>query len=316
MSSLLGSRSRVGSLTVGAGLCVLALAGPSVVSTSGVMSGSVTLGGNTVGTRTACSGGPSYPAAVLALNPSFYWRISEQSPPAVTAVSDATVNNLVGTVQGAGGLTFGPTSAGLIDCEDSYSVRFPGNAGSRQFLVQRTAVANPNTFTLSAWVRTNSTRGGWVVGMGGSRWGTSVNHDRVIYLQRNGRPSFSVGIGPRTAIFGTTAINDNQPHHLVATLSGAGMALYVDGQLVASDPSVTAGASYTGNGPADPTPPANPDTPDGFGYWRVGYDATTGLGPQAPTRSQLGGQIDEIAVWQSTALSAQEVSDLYASDHW
>jgi hypothetical protein len=35
-----------------------------------------------------------------------------------------------------------------------------------------------------------------------------------------------------------------------------------------------------------------------------------------PTRSQLGGQIDEIAVWQSIALTAQEVSDLYASDHW
>lgn len=315
MSSLLGSRSRVGSLTLGAGLCVLALAGPSVVSTSGVMTDSVTIGSNTVGTRTACAGGPSYPAAVLALNPSFYWRIPEQTPPAVTSVSDATPNNLPGTVQGTG-LTFGTGSAGLVDCEDTYSVRFPGNATSRQFLVQQTAVSNTDTFTLTAWVRTNTTRGGWVVGMGGSRWGTSANYDRVIYLQRNGRPSFSVGIGPRTNIFGTTSINDNQPHHLVATLSSAGMALYVDGSLVASNPSVTAGAFYTGNGPADPTPPANPATPDGFGYWRVGYDATAGLGPVTPTRSQLRGQIDEVAVWQSTALNAGQVSDLYASDHW
>lgn len=315
MSSLLGSRSRVGSLTLGAGLCVLALAGPNVVSTSGVVSDSVTIGGNTLGTRTACAAGPSYASAVLALNPSFYWRIAEQTPPAVTSVTDATSNNLVGTVQGTG-LTFGTASTGLVDCEDTYSVRFPGNAGSRQFLVQRTAVANPNTFTLSAWVRTSTTRGGWVLGMGGSRWGTSSNYDRVIYLQRNGRPTFSVGIGPRTAIFGATSINDGQPHHLVATLSTAGMALFVDGSLVASDPSVTSGASYTGNGPADPAPPANPATPDGFGYWRVGYDATAGLGPVTPTRSQLRGQIDEIAVWQGTALSAVEVSNLYASDHW
>lgn len=315
MSSLLGSRSRVGSLTLGAGLCVLALAGPNVVATSGVMTGSVTVGANTVGTRAACAAGPSYPVAVLALNPSFYWRIPERTPPAVTSVSDATPNNLPGTVQGTG-LTFGTASAGLVDCEDSYSVRFPGNAASRQFLVQRTAVGNTDTFTLSAWVRTSSTRGGWVVGMGGSRWGTSTNYDRVIYLQRNGRPSFSVGIGPRTSIFGTTSINDNQPHHLVATLSSAGMALYVDGALVASDPTVTAGAFYTGNGPADPTPPANPATPDGFGYWRVGYDATTGLGPVTPSRSQLGGQIDEVAIWQSTALTAGQVADLYASDHW
>ena len=315
MSSRRAPSPRVVSVATGAGLCVLALAVPQVATTSATLTDSATVGGNVVSTRSACAAGAPYAQAVQLLSPTFYWRIGERTPPAVTSVADSTTNNLPGTVQGTG-LTFGTGSAGLVQCDNTYSVRFPGNAASRQFLVRSTAVANTNTFTISAWIRSNSTRGGWVLGMGGSRWGTSTNYDRVLYLQRNGRPSFSVGIGPRTTIFGTTAVNDNQPHHLVATLSGAGMALYVDGVLVASNGSVTSGAHYTGNGPADPTPPANPDTPNGFGYWRVGYDATTGLGPVTPTRSQLRGQIDEIAVWQSTALTADAVAGLYAGDHW
>ena len=315
MSSRRAPSPRVVSVATGAGLCVLALAAPQVTSTSASLTDVATVTNNSVSTRAACSAGTPYAQAVNLLNPTFYWRIGEQTPPAVTSVTDSTGNGLPGTVQGTG-LTFGTGSAGVVQCDATYSVRFPGNAASRQFLVQSTAVANPNTFTISAWIRSNSTRGGWVIGMGGSRWGTSTNYDRVIYLQRNGRPSFSVGIGPRTSIFGTTAVNDNQPHHLVATLSSAGMALYVDGALVASNVSVTSGAHYTGNGPADPTPPANPDTPNGFGYWRVGYDATAGLGPVTPTRSQMRGQIDEVAVWQSRALSAGEVAQLYAGDHW
>jgi hypothetical protein len=177
-------------------------------------------------------------------------------------------------------------------------------------------VPNPNTFTLSAWIRSTSSRGGWIVGMGGSRWGSSTNRDRVIYLQRNGLPTFSVGIGPRSVIAGTTPVNDGQRHLLVATLGPAGMALYVDGTQVASDPSVTTGATYTGNGPADPTPPTNPATPNGYGYWRVGYDSTAGLGPVTPTRDQLAARIDEVAVWQNRQLTSAQVTGLYAGNHW
>ena len=47
-----------------------------------------------------------------------------------------------------------------------------------------------------------------------------------------------------------------------------------------------------------PPPPAVLPTADGFGYWRVGYDSTAGLGPSAPTRDQIDARIDEVAVWQ------------------
>lgn len=308
-------RSRRARLALAATLAGSALALPAIVTTAGQLTASSTVGGNSVTTRAACVGGPLYAQAVSALNPSFYWRVAERTPPAVTQLADTTTNNLNGTVRGTG-LTFGVANVGQIACDNTYSVRFRGQAADNGFVVQQTAVPNTDTFTLSAWVRSTSTRGGWIVGMGSARWGTSTNRDRVLYLQRNGRPTFSVGIAPRRVIEGPTAVNDGNPHLLVATLGPAGMVLYVDGVQVAANPSVTAGASYTGNEPADQPPPAVPATPDGFGYWRLGYDSTAGLGPVTPTRNQLAARIDEVALWQSTQLGASAVNGLYAQNHW
>jgi len=273
------------------------------------------IGGNTMTTRAACPSGPFYATAVLAEGPSFYWRFGETTPPAVTTVADATTNGADAVVRGAG-LSFGSATPGLVDCDDSYGVELPGTPASTEFLVQPTAVANPDTFTVSAWIRTSTSDGGWVVGMGSARWGTSASRDRVLYVQSNGQPAFSVGIGPRNVLEASTPVNDNQPHLLVGTLGPAGMALYVDGVQVDADPSVTAGAVYTGNEPADQPPPAVPATPDGYGYWRVGYDSTAGLGPAAPSNDQLAGRIDEVAVWETRALTAGDVAGLFAQNHW
>lgn len=303
-------------LLLGGGLlsAALLLSGAASLSPSlAVFNDAATMTAGTVKTRAACANGTAYPAAVLAQSPTFYWRFGETPPPAVTSVADATPQGLNGTPQGTG-LTFGAT--GLLTCDGTAALRLAGANTSTGFVVQRTAVPNTDVFTIAAWIRTGSARGGWILGMGGARWGTSTNRDRVLYLQPNGHPTFSVGITTRHTIAGTAPVNDGQPHMLVATLGPDGMKLYVDGALVASDSSVTKGAQYTGNEPADPTPPANPATPDGYGYWRVGYDSVAGLGPVTPTRNQLGGRIDEVAVWQNRALSAGNVSALYAQNHW
>jgi len=310
------SLSRRDRRLLGGGLLGAALLLSSTASFSpslAVFGGTTSMTAGTVKTRAACASGTAYPAAVLSQSPTFYWRFAEAPPPAVTSVADATPLALNGTPQGSG-LTFG--SPGLLACDTTSSMRLAGAAASTGFVVQRTAVPNTDVFTLVAWVRTSSTRGGWVLGMSGARWGTSANRDRVLYLQPNGRPTFSVGIGPRHTIYGPVPVNDGQPHMLAATLGPDGMKLYVDGAQVASDASVTQGAQYTGNGPVDPTPPANPSTPDGYGYWRIGYDSVAGLGPVTPTRNQLAGRIDEVAVWQNRALTSGNVSSLFAQNHW
>lgn len=298
---------------LGASLVGAALATQMPLTSSASFTHSEDLGGNIMATRPACASGQLYASAVLAENPSFLWRFGETTPPAVTTVGDSSSNGIDGTVDGTG-IGFGPTATGLIECDDTYAADFPGG-GSTDFIVAPTAVPNPDTFTLSAWVKTNSSQGGWILGMGSARWGSSTNRDRVLYLRPNGQPEFSVGIGPRTVIEGPNPINDDTAHLLVATLGPAGMVLYVDGQVVAADNSVTSGASYSGNEPTDP-PPATTPTPDGMGYWRVGYDSTAGFGATSPSEDQLHATIDTVAVWQNRALTPAEVSDLYAQNHW
>ena len=69
---------------------------------------------------------------------------------------------------------------------------------------------------------------------------------------------------------------------MVATQGSDGMKLYVDGQLVGTNPQ-TAAQNYTG-------------------YWRVGGDSTWDS-----TSTYLAGTIDEAAVY-STVLTAQQVA--------
>ncbi|WP_164076131.1 LamG domain-containing protein, partial [Stenotrophomonas maltophilia] len=68
--------------------------------------------------------------------------------------------------------------------------------------------------------------------------------------------------------------NDNKWHHVVSTLSPAGMVLYVDGKVVAQDASVVSAQDNY------------------LGYWRVGYDSLSGW-PNAPTSASFAGGIDE-----------------------
>jgi hypothetical protein len=89
--------------------------------------------------------------------------------------------------------------------------------------------------------------------------------------------------------------DDGAWHHVVATLSSAGMRLYIDGVLEASNNRDTA-YHY------------DPYGSDGF--WRVGGDTTTGMTGVAD--ATLVSSIDNAAVY-STALSATQVAAHYAA---
>ena len=94
----------------------------------------------------------------------------------------------------------------------------------------------------------------------------------------DGRLRFGVWTGFRpTSSTSPKAYNDGTWHHMVATQGSDGMKLYVDGELVGTNPQ-TAAQDYTG-------------------YWRVGGDTTWG----GNSSNYFAGSIDEVAVYSKVA---------------
>jgi hypothetical protein len=258
----------------------------------------------TLVTRAACTTTPSsYAAAVMALNPTLYWRFSEAA--GATTVADSSGNGTAGTVMNsspatgvAGPLVLGTAGSGLVQCDDTgvTSPSIPGTLSSGSFVVLPTARLAPNTFTILAWVRTKSTAGGRLIGDGNRAAGSSTRSDRMLFLDNTGRAVFGVSFTGKRSLRSATAVNDGQPHFLAASLGPAGAALYVDGVLAQSDPKLTGATRYQG-------------------YWRVGWDSLSGWAA-VPTDFGLAGIIDEAAVFEGVQLSSAQIAGLWAANHW
>lgn len=151
-------------------------------------------------------------------------------------------------------------------------------------------IAAPTEFTTEVWFRTTTNRGGKLIGYGNLASGNSGSYDRHVYMTNDGRLIFGVYPGGVRTIQSGAGYNNGQWHHVVASQSSAGMRLYVDGQLVASDASVTTAEGYTG-------------------YWRVGGDSL-GSWVSVPTSHYFAGSIDEVAVYPY-ALSLSQVRNHY-----
>ncbi|WP_324276044.1 LamG-like jellyroll fold domain-containing protein [Blastococcus brunescens] len=174
---------------------------------------------------------------------------------------------------------------GAIAGDADTAYRFRGMSGSSNlgFLSTQSVVAGPQVFTIESWVRTTSTAGGKIVGFGNAADANSSSHDRSVYMDTAGRINFGVYPGARRFVTGPDVYNDGQWHHVAASLSPAGMALYVDGALVGSRSDTTAAQVYNG-------------------YWRVGGD-TSWSGA-----AYFDGDVDEVAVYP-TALSADRIAN-------
>lgn len=218
--------------------------------------------------------GDTYGATVFGDQPWAYWRMNEASG---TMAADSATGAHVATYQqgvtlGAGGLVEGNTAAQFDGVDD--------------VLVSKDLVNNPTTFSTEAWFKTTTTRGGKIIGFGRAPSGLSGSYDRHVYMQDDGRLVFGVYVNATYTITSPSALNDGQWHHVVATLSGDGMAMYVDGQSVGTNPQTSA-ENYSG-------------------YWRVGGDNTWGS-----SSAYFNGTIDEAAVY-NTALTPEQVKSHYA----
>ncbi|WP_129338873.1 PKD domain-containing protein [Cellulomonas endophytica] len=215
----------------------------------------------------------SYGSAVLRDGATSYWKLGES--PGTTTVRDwaGTLPAKAGT-----GVTLG--EAGALQGDTDTAARFSGTSAG--LVATQTAVAGPQVFSVEAWFRTTTTAGGKIVGFGKSSSGDSASVDRHVYMAPTGKVSFGVYPGVRTVVTSAKAYNDGQWHHVVATLGGTGQQLFLDGQLVAQNPSSTVAQAYNG-------------------FWRIGGDKTW------EGAAYFNGSVDEVAIYPS-ALSAQQVT--------
>jgi hypothetical protein len=217
----------------------------------------------------------AYGLAVAGQSPDVYWRLDET---AGSVAADSSGNGRDGLYAG----TYTLNQSSNVSGATGASVKMNGSSGNVGSIDAQTA---PSTYTVSGWFSTtaNNNSQGQIIGFGSAATGNSATRDRIIGLVSGGTVTFTVNNGGvATTISSPTKYNNGAWHQAVATQDASGMKLYVDGTLVASN-SVTTADSYTG-------------------YWRAGGD----------TRF-LNGKLDEVAVWSSKALSANQIRAIYTA---
>jgi PKD repeat protein len=169
--------------------------------------------------------------------------------------------------------------AGALVGDPDRASRFDGSTG---FAATTAPVEGPNVFSAEAWFRTTSRTGGKIVGFGDRNSGTSSNYDRHIYMDAQGRVWFGVWNSGSYTVNTTQAFNDGKWHHVVGTMDGAGVTLYVDGKRIGTNAGTAVAQPYSG-------------------YWRVGGDTSWSGNPY------FSGDVDEVAIYPRV-LTQQNVS--------
>lgn len=235
-------------------------------------------------------------AATLAANPYLYYQFAESNIGGLfgsTTADDSSPNGRDGTYQGGVFGVGGPTGGATGPCsrDGNTAVTLNGTSG---YVSTPSLVTGPNVFTIEIWFKTTTTKGGRLIGLGSSQTGSSTKDDRHLYLANSGQVVF--GVNPtagKSVVVSPNSYNDGTWHLADASLSTTGMQLYVDGQLVGSNTTVTSAQSYSG-------------------YWRIGYDNLTGWGTTTPTSNFLAATLADAAVY-TTALSATQIAGHYSA---
>jgi len=265
-------------VALGAGLLVTALATTADAKFVATTTSTVSLG---------LSGYATCASAVAGLGPSIWYRMDETSS-TTTSAADGSGNNRTGVYGSAGKTT---TTAKPCAQDTGRAMTFDGSSG--YLSSPQITGALPNTFSLAIWFRTTTATGGKLIGFGNQQTGASGIYDRHLYMTNSGQVVFGVYTGGVKTVATTRAYNDGAWHLGVATLSSAGMRLYLDGALIASDTSTTAGEGVTN------------------GYLRIAYDNIDNW-TSTPSSRFFAGTLDDAALFP-TALTAAQVSALYAS---
>lgn len=233
----------------------------------------------TVSTTVTSTAGSNYAEAVMDDGASLYWRLGG------TAAQGG--NDLVGNNDAVVRSGVTSNSTGALSSEPGPSYNFNGTTSG--YLNSTNNLKVGQQYSTELWFRTTTTLGGKLIGFGNSTTGSSSSYDRHIYMRNDGRLVYGTFPGITSTVTSAASYRDGAWHHAVASQGWEGMKLFVDGQLVGSDPDVV--------------------SQDYIGFWRVGGDNLSGW-PSQPTSSYFSGQIDEVAVY-NRVLTPQEVSEHY-----
>jgi signal peptidase I len=220
----------------------------------------------------------TFPCLQRAPFPSTYLTYRFNDAPGTTA-ADGSGNDHHGAL--TPGVSF---AAGTCRPGDSPSLQLGGVRGQ---VTTDVAVDAPQVFAVESWFRTTSTTGGLMIGFGNLQAQQSTKYDRQMYLSNDGAVYFGAYNGTNVAINSAPGLNDGAWHLATATMGSAGMALYVDGRQVASNPNTKAEVSN--------------------GYWRIGFDSLNGW-PGEHATFHFAGNLDNVTVYDDT-LTASAVEE-------
>ena len=187
------------------------------------------------------------------------------------------------------GVTYGTTMAKLA----STATTFDGTAGWAQTLNQET---NPQNFTVAGYFNTTHAQG-TLLGFSATQYNAgSTTNDRELWLDPAGQVVWGVrsggGAGTRTSITSPLGYANGAWHFVAASVGAAGMQLYVDGALVASNGGVTTARNYSG-------------------YWALGWGSElSSAWTNPPANAFFNGVLSQLAV-VATQLTAANVTSLY-----
>jgi hypothetical protein len=176
----------------------------------------------------------------------------------------------------------GQGNPGTVQTQSTANPRGEGVIGSglaldgQSFLTTFRRLAAPQPLTISLWLKTTSAEGGGIAGFASKLLGNDLVHDRAVAMEPSGRLSFSVVHGGEPQMVTSLAsYNDGQWHFITARFSASGQYLFIDGEAVADDTSLTSADSYSGfwrfgEEPAASPPEGTSDTDVSSGYYISG----------------------------------------------
>ncbi len=223
-------------------------------------------------------------AAVNALNPTNFWPLNDPG----TGLYSGTVPDIPGstfadaTGNGDTGVGVGGVSGGSSGPLSANAASFDGASG---YIQTATSFVDPHPLTVSAWFNT-SVASGTVLEFGDTQAQGPTTWDRHIWIDSAGHLVWGVYPNAVQEITSPGTYADGHWHQVVASVGAAGMKLFVDGTLVASNATITVPQVFNG-------------------YWHIGWGNEQNGWTDPPTNPYWQGTIGHVAVYPTQLSNAQ-----------